>query len=519
MKKLVYWGIGRIGKKCMEYFDDKHPQFLIDSHCTDKEYKGIPIYNPRDIKNWNELYIVITIADSALIKEFLTQKKLVEGADFQEFRDFFDIRNEKAEENIERLRNTVKKNRDLRNRTLIFAMPFTIRQSDILINFLRKYANTEKCILVHDLGFISEKKASEQLGFPAFRAAKMSNWNIRDKENCKDDVLEITDLNTEEKTWIESLNCRKHISNETENLINMQQEYQYLKTIIAIFKPRNMIIWGCWAYNSYMLGHICKMSRIPCGYMEHGWIPGTYQFDPIGIAGQSRCAGQLNPEIDFDGLKIKRIKKYIVDNMLDSGEFQFSPSDEEQIRSIDRSKKIVFLVGMDDLGMGINPVSDYWKEFVSSVVSSTGEAFEYIKKICLKHNWNFIFKPHPGNDAYMYEPNDCIFHDIQIDRLIKIADVIVSISSAVNYKTLLYGKPLVQIGTTCLSRKNCCYETASKEQIEENLVAALENGMTNQQIYNFDTHLAMLLDNYLWDDLSERSIRYGLTFDRDFPYL
>lgn len=169
--------------------------------------------------------------------------------------------------------------------------------------------------------------------------------------------------------------------------------------------------------------------------------------------------------------------------------------------------------------MGINPVSDYWKEFVSSVVSSTGEAFEYIKKICLKHNWNFIFKPHPGNDAYMYEPNDCIFHDIQIDRLIKIADVIVSISSAVNYKALLYGKPLVQIGTTCLSRKNCCYETASKEQIEENLVEALENGMTNQQIYNFDTHLAMLLDNYLWDDLSERSIRYGLTFDKDFPYL
>ena len=85
--------------------------------------------------------------------------------------------------------------------------------------------------------------------------------------------------------------------------------------------------------------------------------------------------------------------------MLDSGEFQFSPSDEEQIRTIDRSKKIVFLVGMDDLGMGINPASDYWKEFVSSVVSSTGEAFEYIKKICLKHNWNFIFKPQPGNDA------------------------------------------------------------------------------------------------------------------------
>lgn len=55
MKKLVYWGIGKIGKKCIEYFADKNPQFLIDSSCTDKEYKGIPIYNPEDIKDWNEI--------------------------------------------------------------------------------------------------------------------------------------------------------------------------------------------------------------------------------------------------------------------------------------------------------------------------------------------------------------------------------------------------------------------------------------------------------------------------------
>lgn len=518
MKKLVYWGIGRVGKKCMEYYPDKPPQFLLDSHCTDKEYKGIPIYNPKDIKDWKKLYIVITIADNALIKEFLKQKKLVEKEDFQDFRDFFDIRNEKAEENIARLRNVVLKKDDLRNRTLIFAMPFTIRQSDILINFLRKYAKYEKCILVHDLGFISEKTASEQLGFPAFRAAEMSNWNIRDKEKCKNDTLEITNLSYEERIWIESLNCRKHISNELEILINMQQEYQYLKNIISILKPRNMIIWGCWAYNSYMLGHICKMSQIPCGYMEHGWIPGTYQFDPMGIAGQSGCAKQPNPEIDFDRFKIKKIKKYIIDSKLDSGFFQFNPTDEEKFRSIDKKRNTIFLVGMDDVGMGINSESEYWKEFVSSTVSSTRDAFGYIKRICLKHNWNFIFKPHPGNDSYMCEPGDCVFQNIQIDRLIEIADVVVSISSAVNYKVLLYDKPLVQIGFTCLSGKNCCYETKFKEQIEESIVKALEKGMTNQQRDNFDTHLAVLLNNYLWDDLSDKPFQYGLTFDTSFPF-
>lgn len=518
MKKLVYWGIGRIGKKCIEYFADKNPQFLIDSHCTDKEYKGIPVYNPGDIKDWKELYIVITVADNIPIKDFLKEKKLIEKEDFQDYRNFFDIRDEKAEENIVRLRNAILKNSDLVNRTLIFTMPFTVRQSDILVNFLYKYAKYKKCILVHDLDFMSEKMASEKLGFPAFRVAAMSNWNIREKEKCKNDTLKITNLSSDEKEWIEVLNARKHTSNDPETLINMQQEYQYLKNIIATFKPRNMIIWGCWGYNSYMLGHICEMHHIPCGYMEHGWLPGTYQFDPKGIAGQSECARQPNPEIDFDRLKINKIKRYIIDKKLDSGFFEFNCIDEEKIRLIDGSRNTILLVGMDDWGMGINSESRYWKEFVSSAVSSTKEAYECIKRVCLKHNWNFIFKPHPGNDSYMCEVGVFVFPDIQIDRLIEISDVVVSISSAVNYKVLLYDKPLVQIGITCLSGKNCCYETKSKEQIEQNIVNALENGMTKQQKDNFDRHLAMLLDNYLWDDLSEKTISYGLTFDRDFPF-
>lgn len=64
----------------------------------------------------------------------------------------------------------------------------------------------------------------------------------------------------------------------------------------------------------------------------------------------------------------------------------------------------------------------------------------------------------------------------------------------------------------------CCYETDSKNHIEEMIVKALENGMTGQQNYNFNKHLDMLLSNYLWDDLSEKEIGYGLTFEKDFPF-
>ena len=40
--------------------------------------------------------------------------------------------------------------------------------------------------------------------------------------------------------------------------------------------------------------------------------------------------------------------------------------------------------------------------------------------------------------------------------------------------------------------------------------------MTMEQKRNYDQFLARLLKKYLWDDMSEKEISYGLTLDTDF---
>ena len=40
--------------------------------------------------------------------------------------------------------------------------------------------------------------------------------------------------------------------------------------------------------------------------------------------------------------------------------------------------------------------------------------------------------------------------------------------------------------------------------------------MTNEQNLNFELHMAQLLKKYLWDDLTDRKLRYGLSLDKDF---
>ena len=85
-----------------------------------------------------------------------------------------------------------------------------------------------------------------------------------------------------------------------------------------------------------------------------------------------------------------------------------------------------------------------------------------------------------------------------------------------DYKALIYGKPLVQLGITGLLGKDCTYSVTEKNGLEEQLVLALKNGMTGRQTENFDRLLQILLQRYLWDDMSERSLRYGLTIEHDF---
>ena len=105
---------------------------------------------------------------------------------------------------------------------------------------------------------------------------------------------------------------------------------------------------------------------------------------------------------------------------------------------------------------------------------------------------------------------------MEIDRLLHLSDVVISISSAVEYKALIYGKPLVQLGHTTLSKKECSYGVESIEKIECQLQEALKKGMTKKQNENFEQYMVQLLENYLWDDLSDREMRYGLSVETDF---
>lgn len=532
MKKIVYWGAGSIGKMCLELYPDIRPEFFIDSNWENGTFNGISVKKPDEITQWEELFIVITLTTAADdIEKILNSKKLIKNQNYTSCQEFFGIRRGTAEENILLVKDYIEKNIKYKGAILILAPVFSGRDMDNIVRFFRAYGikHQRTCVLFSKSPIVNDVFFDDRLGYPVFNIPKACAWRGEINMGIELDRNELThadELSEDEKKWIIELEDRKVGGDHPLAFAATAEIYWYYKKIFAIVQPSKVIIWGGWKHQDYIVAELAKKDNIPFGYMEHGWIPGTYQFDRRGIAGQSEYANEEDKILFFKSENnlenIKKIRNYIIANKIDTGKFRKNKEDERNLKRLDEEKKTVFLVGMDDYGMGINPKSDYWKKYVSAIFNSTQEAAWYINDICHRNNWNFIFKPHP-NPAYRNELSkeqltESIIQikHMEIDRLLQASDVVVSISSAVEYKTLLYGKPLVLLGHTTLSGKGCSYDVENIDMIEYQLQAAMKKGMTEEQNENFMLYMDYLLQNYLWDDLSDRELRYGMSLKNDF---
>ena len=526
MKKIVYWGAGKIGIWCLEQHTDISPLFLIDSFSEQKMICGKEVKHPDEIKDWTAYYIVITKKKYQEIEAVLKSKGLQKNSDYSWYQDFFSCHRPSIEENLDLLR-TYDKHCSAELRPIMMIVPTAcMRNQKSFSAFLRDYIRKRKprqVVVFTQLEVISPKKFAQKfdchvIDMPAIFGRDKLEYEV-------DDFLYTGSLSTEEGEWLEQLEKRKVSTNKAESLRFCKLLYCYYKTIIKELHPYKILIWGNWTRESYILGHLADLYGISRGYMEHGWIPGTTQFDPRGIAGQGIYA--VKPDIldeiivtEKEIIEIQKIKQYVIEKQLDTRVFHKTEADREELKKLDSRKKTIFLIGMDEIGMGMNPQDSYWDRYISGVYGSVQEVLIDLIKICAVNDLNLIFKPHPGNKIQNIPEADLnkviYIKDASVDELIQISDAMVSITSAVDYKVLIYEKPLVQVGNTGLKGKGCAYEVMNKGDLENTVLEALEIGMTKEQVRKYDQFLAKLLKRYLWDDMSEKEITYGLTLDTDF---
>lgn len=400
MREIIYWGAGDIGEQCFLQHPELMPAFFIDSFSEKKELFGKEIKRPDEIRDWSKYFVIITVKKGQEIENYL---RLYKNTDYMWYGDYFSCRVPSVIEIVNFVQAFMEQCDETVRPILFFAPVVKRRKREAFELFLKTYAKKrypQKVLLFTVLQTVSAIEIAERTGCDTFCRPDIEEW---DGKHSKDGVYirGIADLSIEELNWLKAMQNRKISLDQEGSLKYSQKMYCYYDTIMKITNPAEVIIWSGWTEESYILGHIAEVRGIPHGYMEYGWIPGTNQFDPCGIGGQGVYA--VKPDVldelsvdRADLAKVSDIKRYVVENQMDTRTFMKTEADDAELRKVVCEKKTILLVGMDENGMRMNPRDAYWGQYISGIYHSVEEVLVDLVDICTKNGYNLIFKPHPG---------------------------------------------------------------------------------------------------------------------------
>ena len=295
--------------------------------------------------------------------------------------------------------------------------------------------------------------------------------------------------------------------------------YQYIIKVLEGICPKLIIVNGLINVQHLILQEVCQKKRIPLIATHQGVLPGTLSFDIGGEMGESLPSIYSEkfkklPVCKTDMEQAKKVWNYLYKSKLNRKIQPKNNCIEYILKRIKLGRPTVFFAGQSDISSGMCTVSiEKARIYHSPIFKSSVEAGIYIADLCKKNDWNYIYKPHPLNAGIEKRdefPDNTIYIEFgDINSLIDISDVTVTILSQTNYICMIRHKPVVMLGYNQTKGTGCTYESFEKDKIEYTIRLALKDGFSKKQEQAFLIHIAQLIRYYLYDDLQEREIRYG----------
>ncbi|MCT7584809.1 hypothetical protein [Aliarcobacter butzleri] len=403
------------------------------------------------------------------------------------------------------------------------------------INKLSDYIDNYKIIVVNSALHIANEIIKSKIKCDFVNMPELLNVNPNIKNKYQNIYFKINSdikkLIYENDTYINALdNFDKKFhkvlcKNQAEYTVF--EAYVFFNELINKYNPNAIILWNKFTPIHTIFDFIARKHNIKVFYAEFGVLPGTFSIETIGQMGESYPA--INYK-DFKNINISQSEKIdSIDILAKLKSSKLNRNIQPINNEIDNIKKMlkqnkptILYAGQNDFESGIYPYTKHTKEFHSPIFKSSDEAFEYLCQIAKKNEWNLIYKRHPLMVNNTNKPNDngfLIIDNININDLIDICDVAITIVSQVSYISLIREKPLVLFGYTQLKNKECCYEVYTLSKIEKSISEAIQYGFTDKQKENFVLHVAQLIKTYVYDDLLKKDVKYNLSTDEYRKYI
>lgn len=515
--KSVIWGAGNSGFKYIYSFGKRNIDFFIDSNPSKRGFFcGKKVFHPDEINDWKELYVYIPMRFYNAVAPFLIGKGLKENIDFSAYKNITHVSYVDARKNVLQSIDEMRKMDNIERHSIIYlGITWYLKFAhDILLGLLEN--KLKMTVIAADLykNNLHRNEDESILSVPlVWDSTLISNGKLREFE-------------------INKIFQKGYLHNAVENMFVFYQGktskehcacmvwcmYLYAKAVLDFLKPLYLICHGTVSTQNELLWHMCKERNIAVLSMHEGVLPGTVTFDIGGDVGESFPAIYREDfsELDVTNKDLENadhVWAYLYASKLNRKQQPQTDCLAYIESRLDYGCPVIFFAGQNDVGSRMVPYTAHSKKYQSPVFQSSIEACLYLAKLCKQNHWNLVYKPHPyyiQSELNRRLPSNVIYvENGDINDLIDISDVTITILSSTNYIALIRHKPVVMLGYNQIRGKGCTYEAFQKEHIEKAIMDALQYGFTKEQQSAFRKHIAQCLKYYLYDDLQDRPIRYG----------
>ena len=375
----------------------------------------------------------------------------------------------------------------------------------------------------------SKLKGLPIINVPKFFGRYKEQYQLRTNVVCSRRIKSIVKKNEALMWAYKNITCACPNMEKEYALAAVFYAYEYLTAVLDKFKPIQVILWNEFFSFHHILKYACHSSGIKIFYMEFGSLPGTFSIERFGQMGKSYPAiyYKIFRELEVSDDEIEQAN-LIIHNLKESGVNRNEQPNNNAIEMIaDRlaeRKPTILYAGINDFESGVVPYSEESKIWHSPMFKDSEDALWFLRTLSQKNGWNLIYKPHPLLEELVDETDKrfkgvTIIKNANINEVVDLADVVVTILSQVSYISLVRSKPVVMLGYTQLKGKGCTYEAFSKAEIEDTIKNAAMYGYSEEIRDSFVKHIAQMLKYNLYDDMLPRNYRYGRTVEDAVKYI
>ncbi len=523
MKRAI-WGTGLYASEFMYAMKKEKIDFFIDNdqRKSGQYYLGKKVLCPNEIKDWDDIFIYIPYNYYEEITKQLEKYGVNNEVQCQKYYEINGMDVNDFREDYERALGELTQQAEQMKGFCVFwgrCWAFADKGYKEYIQEWRKRDKRLKLALASEAVWYSKEETENIMGLPTIVTPGLFDDNVYLKGGALEEE-QIEYLRSKQSAWheVERLKIKFPDITEESACYMIYYMYQYTIKLLDLIEPELIILYAKMMIQHKVVEEICMEKGIPVISTHQGVLAGTYLFETYGEVGKSLSA--LYPQ-EFLQLPItgedlehaKKVWKFLYNSKLNRKIQPQNNCVDYILNKADKTKPIIFFAADDDVNADLVPYTEEAGKYHSPVFETSIDAGIYIAKLCAQNGWNFIYKPHPMRARYEQKnrlPENTIYIEYgNINDIVDISDVVITIVSQTNYVSLIRNKPVVMLGYNHIKGKGCTYEAFEKGNIGEAIKEALERGVTKEQKEAFLIHIAQLIKYYLYDDLQEREIRYG----------